>query len=396
MSLPLWKIKRELKRVLPKTLETLAEPFRHLTFLPLYDLRKKRLMRVTDGTLPPGPEIGIYLIFPDKGVLPSHMTMIHAMVRQGISPVVVSNCPLSPADRATLAATAFRVIERPNIGYDFGGYRDGILSIADLLPGLKRLWVLNDSAWLIDATGSWFATARGCGKDFVGSVSKFGVKKVDIEDHGNIKWEFDCGNPKFHYASNTWSLGPRVLCDPGFLKFWRRLQIRDSKYYTVRRGEIGFSRWIIDQGFSHCATLSVARLDAELEQLDDTELDDVTKNLLVLEDRLEETKNRVLQSDKHTAKGRQARISLCLATTARHGSIIAMPFFNLKHKQLHFFKKSTLRASKSTARTSLKILQLLPGPSGDMIRSEAHAMAAHIHGPLSQPETEPDHLPGAS
>ena len=137
MSLPLWKIKRELKRAIPKTLEALAEPFRHLTFLLLYDLRKKHLMRVTEGALPPGAEIGIYLIFPNKGVLPSHLAMLGAMVAQGISPLVVSNHPLTDQDRATLAATAFRVIERPNIGYDFGGYRDAILSIAPMLPTLK-------------------------------------------------------------------------------------------------------------------------------------------------------------------------------------------------------------------------------------------------------------------
>lgn len=384
----LWKLKRELRRALPKTLETLAEPFRYLTFVPLYDLRKSRLMRVTQGGVPQGKEIAVYLIYAPGGVQPSHMHMLSELVRAGISPIVVSNLPLSDADRASLGASAWRVIERPNVGYDFGGYRDGILSIADLLPGLDRLWILNDSAWLVDQTPSWFDEARAMGRDFVGSVSKFGIRKVDVEDHCRIKWEIDHGNRKYHLASNTWCLGPAILQDPDFMTFWKRLQIRDSKYYTVRRGEIGFSRWVIDRSFSHGTTLNVETLDVELVRLDDDELDAVTKNLLLLKERLELTRQRVLQIDKHSEEGRQARISLCLATTARHGSIVAMPFFNVTHKQPHFFKKSVLNASASTAQTALGILKLLPGQTGEMIRHEALAIAARFHGSI--PEAWPD------
>ena len=378
----MWKLKRELRRLVPKTLETLAEPFRFLAFVPLYDLRKSRLMRVTQGVVAQGKEIAVYLIYAPGGVQASHHHMLSEMLRAGISPMVVSTLPLSDADRDSLRQLSFRVIERPNVGYDFGGYRDGILSIADLLPTLDRLWILNDSAWLVDQSPSWFDAARAMGKDFVGSVSKFGIRKVDVEDHGRITWEIDHGNRKYHLASNTWSLGPAILRDPGFVIFWKRLQIRDSKYYTVRRGEIGFSRWVIDRGFSHGTTLNVETLDLKLAALDDDELDTVTKNLLVLEERLEPTKRQVLQIDRHSEAGRQARISLCLATTARHGSIVAMPFYNLTHEQLHFFKKSVLNASASTAQTALGILQLLPRHIAEMIRLEAIAMAARIHGPI--------------
>jgi hypothetical protein len=382
----LWKLKRELRRALPKTLETLAEPFRYLTFVPLYDLRKSRLMRVTQGVQPQGKEIAVYLIFAPDGVQPSHLHMLGELARAGISPLVVSNLPLSDADRAALCASAWRVIERPNVGYDFGGYRDGILSIADLLPGLDRLWILNDSAWLVDQTPSWFDEVRAMGRDFTGSVSKFGVGKVDVEDHHHIEWHIDHANRKFHLASNTWCLGSAILRDPGFLTFWKRLQIRDSKYYTVRRGEIGFSRWVIEHGFSYGTTMSVDTLDAELARLDDDELDMVTQHLLIQEDRLDPTKRQVLSLDKHSAKGRDARISLCLATTARHGSIVAMPYFNLKHGTLHFFKKSVFNASRGTAETALEVLNLLPGQTGAMIRDEAIAMTTRKHSPLPGPQ----------
>jgi hypothetical protein len=378
MSLPLWKIKRELKRAIPKTLETLAEPFRHLTFLPLYDLRKKRLMRVTQGALPHGPEIGIYLIFPNKGVLPSHLTMLSALVAQGISPFVVSNHPLTDQDRATLAAKAFRVIERPNIGYDFGGYRDAILSIAPMLPALRCLWILNDSAWMVDPSGSWFTQARACNTDFTGCVSNFGIRKVDMQDHARIVWDFNPANRRFHYVSSSWRIGAAILRDPAFLRFWKRLQIRDSKQLTVRRGEVGFSQWVLRHDFSHAATHEIADLPDRLATLSDHALDDVTRHLLMMDPLAQTTKDTVLATDPITAAGRQARITLCLAATARFGFVIAMPYFMLHHGQLPFFKKSVLKAAPDTVALALEIMNDLPADTGPLIRAEALARTQAI------------------
>ena len=375
MSLPLWKIKRELKRAIPKTLETLAEPFRHLTFLPLYDLRKKRLMRVTEGALPPGPEIGIYLIFPNKGLLPSHLTMLGAMVAQGISPLVVSNHPLTDTDRATLAATAFRVIERPNIGYDFGGYRDAILSIAPMLPNLRCLWVLNDSAWLVDPSGGWFAQARACNTDFTGCVSNYGIRKVDMQDHASIVWNFNPVNRRFHYVSSSWRIGAAILRDPAFLRFWKRLQIRDSKQLTVRRGEVGFSQWVLRHGFTHAATHEIADLPKRLGALCDQDLDAVTRHLLVIDPLAKQTKDDVLSTDPTTPAGRQARITLCLAATARFGFVISMPYFIQHHSELPFFKKSVLKAAPDTVALALESMNDLPADIGPMMLAEATSLA---------------------
>jgi hypothetical protein len=376
MSLPLWKIKRELKRAIPKTLETLAEPFRHLTFLPLYDLRKKRLMRVTEGALPPGPEIGIYLIFPNKGLLPSHLTMLGAMVAQGISPLVVSNHPLNDTDRATLAATAFRVIERPNIGYDFGGYRDAILSIAPMLPNLRCLWVLNDSAWLVDPSGGWFAQARACNTDFTGCVSNYGIRKVDMQDHASIVWDHAFNDHRFHYSSNTWRIGSAILQNKAFLKFWKSLQVRDSKYLTVRRGEIGFSRWVIERGYSHAATHPVINLESELTGLSDQDLDAVTRHLVIMHARYETERSAVLAQDKSTPQGRRGRITLCLAATSRYGAIVAMPYYLLKHAELPFIKKSLFTTNAQTVQIGSEIAADIHGATGPDILNEGRRLAA--------------------
>jgi len=43
---------------------------------------------------------------------------------------------------------SWRVIERPNFGYDFGGYRDGILLLEAWGIAPERLLILNDSIWM--------------------------------------------------------------------------------------------------------------------------------------------------------------------------------------------------------------------------------------------------------
>ena len=303
--------------------------------------------------------------------------MLSALVAQGISPLVVSNLPLTDTDRATLAATAFRVIERPNIGYDFGGYRDGILSIAPLLPDLRCLWVLNDSAWLVDPSGQWFAQARASNTDFTGCVSNYGIRKVDIKDHGRIIWQHSFKDPRFHYSSNTWRIGSNILQSNGFLRFWKRLQIRDSKYLTVRRGEIGFSRWVIQNGYSHKATHQVINLENELTHLADDSLDAVTRHLVIMHPQYQAEKMAVLAQDKTSAEGRRNRLTLCLAATSRYGAIVAIPYYLLKHAELPFVKKSLFTTSAETVRIGLDIATEIQGVMGPVILAEGQGLAAH-------------------
>lgn len=368
------KLQRELIRFIPKALETLTEPFRFLIFLPLYELRKKSLIVIKDGHVPLGDEVAIYLIFPNKGVLSSHLLMLNSLVRSGVAPVVVSNLPLTDSDCRSLESSAYKVIERPNIGYDFGGYRDAILVIAALLPRLKRLWIFNDSAWLVESELNWFEAAKALEKDFVGSVSNRGVRKVDIESHPEIVWNFDSSNRKFHYVSNSWCLGRKIISDPSFLQFWKRLQIRQSKQLTVRRGEIGFSQWVIKKGFTHGATLEIDELDQELSSLSDNLLEQTARNLLMIDPADECVKRSVVELDINSVQGRLQRISLCLAAVARYGAIIAMPHYYLQHKNLPFFKKSVMSASPENARLALEIMENIPGEFGQKIRSEAKAL----------------------
>jgi hypothetical protein len=91
----------------------------------------------------------------------------------------------------------------------------------------------------------------------------------------------------------------------------------------------------------------------------------------------------VLTTDPTMARGRQARITLCLAATARFGFVIAMPYFILHHGQLPFFKKSVLKSAPDTVALALGIMNDLPADTGPMIRAEALALAKTA--PADQP-----------
>ncbi len=143
---PLWKLKREFVRLAGHVAGGPTYVFQYLTATPYYDRFMAKRSKVHVGALPMSRRIGLYLIFPQNGLLRSHLRALDHLIDNGYAPLVVSNLPLGEADLSLLKSRSFRVIERVNFGYDFGGYRDGILSLAKDFPRLERLVLLNDSS----------------------------------------------------------------------------------------------------------------------------------------------------------------------------------------------------------------------------------------------------------
>lgn len=152
-----------------------TELVRKLYFRKYYDLVTSRAIKRSVGAVPLGRDVAIYLIFPSSGVLTSHLYMLQKLRKSGISPIVVSNIPLNAPDREKLSDFAARIIERPNTGYDFGGYRDGVLEISEHLAKLERIWLINDSVWLVPQAQNWFEQVRTMNEDFVAATSNFSI-----------------------------------------------------------------------------------------------------------------------------------------------------------------------------------------------------------------------------
>ncbi len=388
MRIPLWKLKREARRLGQKLAGLPGSIHEDIFKRNRYDKVHAHQATVTEGRQPARAEIAIYLVFPADGVMPSHLAALQQMIDEGIAPLVISNLPLTDADRETLTGYAWRIMERPNIGYDFGGYRDGVLYLADKLENLDRLFILNDSVWIVDAPETWFHEVRALNVDFGAATSNYGIKRIDAEKFRDLTWNYTIDHRNHHYASYALAIGPRILRDPAFLEFWTRFKLSDNKKKIVRRGEIGLTQMIQKLGYSHAATCPVFGLDKEIEALDDTELDSLAHNIVLPEDhRLRRVRRQVLKTDPLTKDGRRDRIQLVLTAVARQAIGYALPTYTIPRRGFQFVKKSPLWLSREGSDTMLAFLDTLDGPMGRQAAKEAKALRASKGQHL---ETDPD------
>lgn len=381
----LWKIKRELQRLNRNSKVMAADLIRKLYFRRYYDLVTSKTIRRTDGADPFGNEVAIYLIFPSTGLLSSHLHMLAELRKAGISPLVVSNIPLNDGDRSKLVELSAAVIERPNVGYDFGGYRDGILEVAENLHKLDRVWLLNDSAWLLPHQPSWFEQARTMGKDFVGATSSFSIlrktwfgrKRLNVSEYRSITWLHEPNNSNFHYASYALCIGSAILKDPNFRKYWEKLDIRNDKKHTVRRGEIGLTQWVLKHGYTHGATYEIDQLDKELDQQSDVEMDEIAREMVVFKGtKLAALKTKVLATDPNSQKGRADRKGLILMAVARQGSAYALATFIARQHEFQFLKKSLLWLSSDGPGPVIKYIDTVARHEGVHLADEARMLCA--------------------
>ncbi|MBZ8117722.1 rhamnan synthesis F family protein [Roseovarius sp. LXJ103] len=374
--IPLWKLKRELLRVVHQALAVYRVAWDFMTLTIRYDIKAARARKVHEGHVPLVSEAAIYLIFPSKGLLASHLDLLKQLNTDGISPILVSNLPLSQEDIAILTPLCTKIIERPNTGYDFGGYRDGVLNLADDLHSLERLYLLNDSCWMIDAPRSWFEAVRDANVDFCSATAHYSIKPHKADEFRNIKWTYTTGLPYFHYGSYALAMRTPILRDPGFRKFWRKFRLSDNKSTTVRRGEIGLTQWMLRRKcYSHLATCPTTDIDREISALDDAELDAVAHHLVIpFTPKLQAKRDEVIMRPVSSPEGRSDRIKITLTSISSQGMSYVMPYYNLRYRDFQFVKKSPLWESQAGSDTMLDLLERLGGPMGKNAAREARML----------------------
>ncbi len=143
--IPAWKVRRELGRLgqqLRAIPEAVWEPFAAARMTGRWRAGFRRW--TAPGACAQG---ALVLCWQPRGLAPSFLDMLDHLVTCGYAPFVVSNAPLSSADRQSLHPRIWRAVERPNFGYDFGGYRDGLFLLRRWGIRPDRLVILNDSIW---------------------------------------------------------------------------------------------------------------------------------------------------------------------------------------------------------------------------------------------------------
>lgn len=342
------------------------------------DIRFGALKTVHSGEVALRSKAAIYLIFPSTGVLASHFDALAFMLANGYAPVIVSNVALSKADRRALLEHAHLVIERHNFGYDFGGYRDAVLALQAELPRLQALAIFNDSSWFpVSSEQNWLQEAEAKNLDYVGAASHFGVPIQRPKDFRTLEWSYNTEHPFFHYCSYALWIGPAILRDKAFLKFWRRFPATDIKRLVVRRGEAGLTQWVIRRGYRHGSTLDMESLGAEIRALPSAALKKLVTDLPIYpgQNKLKEQHDLVV-ADPDAPDADRANIVLC--SILLQGVGYAIMGYLIERRNFSFLKKSPLWLSETSSKRLLAFIETLPGENADRIRAEATNLAAKL------------------
>lgn len=377
-QLPPWKVKREVLRLgrqllgLPRSVGT------YLFSTIYYDLVLSRKRATWPGQKPWTKRVVVFVIFPTKGLQDSHLNTLRHCVENGYAPVVVSNVAMPQADRDRVLAMCASYIERPNFGYDFGAYRDGVLHVVDRRPDLVRLALLNDSVWYpLPGKRNWMIEAEEMGHDLVGAISNYGTPRLPLEHYLDIEWSYHSSHKNFHYASFALSFGPKILGDPGFRVFWQKFRMDNDKKRVVRRGEIGLTQWVLQQGFSHAGLFDPGTLDKRLDALSDERLTELTRNLILPEDpKGAKLKYQLLSAHANQPDRRQVFTKYILTETSLQGAGYVLADLMINDHDYPFLKKSPLRLNKDGADITLRLLADLPRPAIDSTIDEAKAIYA--------------------
>jgi hypothetical protein len=255
------KLSRELQRVYRQVSEFLSRGYDRWR-TGRYDCAAERLIRVVPGRLAAGEGLAIYLIYQPDGLSPSTLIEATHLARRGYPAIIVSNAPLSPEDLERLSERSVAVVIRPNVGYDFGGYRDGLryMDSAGLDP--ERLIMVNDSIWFpLRADETLVTRMEAAAEAFQGAHYELKGKRTKSA----------------HYESYFFLIRREARQSAAFRSFWRDYPMSSTRWKVLRRGEKGFSQAMFKAGF---APKGIASRQAFSKAIEAQDADFLRKTLL--------------------------------------------------------------------------------------------------------------------
>ena len=216
-----WKVKRELLRF-RQQLAWYWETLHAARLTRQHDRDRPKLVHRHDGPQAPGKRVAALLIF-QPGLMPaSILESCDLLTGLGYSVLIVSNGPLQAQARADLLPHVWRLLERPNLGYDFGGYREAVMHLWDGQLDAEELLILNDSVWIVASVFPEFLDRlRAMKADVSGAVMRSKKGKRWLESYF------------FHFTKTA-------SAHPAFRAFWQGYRLVDSKFGVIRQGERDF------------------------------------------------------------------------------------------------------------------------------------------------------------
>lgn len=268
---PAWKIKREwryFRNKIASPVRAFVEPFR----LRNWDGRRKRKIKSWPGRQDIRKDVAIFVIYQRRCVPDSVLMTMQTLVDGGFSVLVVSNSRFSRRDLEKLKSLAWTILQRPNLGYDFGAYRDGLWFLQSQGIGTNSLLFLNDTVFFPVRSGDKaLEVLMNRPEDYVGLT--------DGIFHEDARAFTDDWRETLHVTSYFFLVRGAALKSKAFRDYWDRYQMSSQKWETVRRGEVGFFEAMHKAGFAHWVLLKKEDILENLKSLDTAELLTLARNV---------------------------------------------------------------------------------------------------------------------
>ncbi|MCV6592662.1 MAG: rhamnan synthesis F family protein [Silicimonas sp.] len=345
--IPGWKLRREFER-----LRTQIAALPSLVVQPFvqrrYDRRRATAIRVSEGALAAGPKLAIFLIYQPKGVSAGVLATCDHLLARGFAPIVISNTPLSREDQTALQPRAHLLVERPNYGYDFGGYRDGVWLINSRGLAPESVLFLNDSVWFpIFGDSDMLTRMETAPENYLGT-QVFGDVTAQGRKQGFL------GSYCFLIKAPVWQ-------SETFQRFWAEYRNSSNKEVTLRRGERAFSRLILSACGGGAALFDQARFAAMVEGLTEAELREAIGDMVVTDPALEAEQTAMLA--RLDSAGADEMRALIHVSARSKNYIAAAPVLSLRKLGFPMIKKNNERHYKFARQRILRAVEegRLPG-----------------------------------
>lgn len=329
-----WKIGRELRR-LQQQVQALPEYFYEPWLRHWHDARRSRVLQAQPGSAPASGKVAIYLAFQPAGLEESTLLACEHLASQGYAPLVISNAPLAPSDRARLLPRAWRLVERPNFGYDFGGYRDGIWLLRRWQVTPTHLILMNDSIWFpARRDDRTIRRMEAMPEDFCG-ILKLG------NDH-----EYTARRQRPAFLGSFFLMfKQRALESAAFQRFWSGYRCTSNKYKTIRRGERGISAAMRDAGLGWASVFEREHFHALVQAAPPERLRQLLEEVVVTDPSLEGERQQLVAAHDGLAQEEQDRLRLrvqdfLLEATSRSNIFSSAPISALRDFAIPFIKKA--------------------------------------------------------
>lgn len=215
------------------------------------------------------------------------------------------------------------LLERQNLGYDFGGYRDGLLLLREMDARLDNVLLVNDSIW--------FPLTAGCSllsDTLIAPEDLFGIF-VNTKSRRNTH---------HHLQSYFYRFGPRVLADSRFWDIWQSMPLHNDKRLVVRTGEVQLTGRLAAMGYTVGSRYRPEDIVAATRELSDGQIIEIARFHAVTTDRGRSIFEPVLAGP---AQGLADRLRARMADSRfRYYFIDAHPAIFLDVLKSPFIKKS--------------------------------------------------------